>query len=88
MNPSQNTQAQKSHISKMRCVCVHICIHHMLEGGKAVYEAQKTGVAQGHSLLEKRKGKIMTKRNRLGDRSQVTTSFCLPMCSHLLPWVS
>lgn len=30
------------------------CIHHMLERGKEVYEAQKAGVAQGHSPLEKR----------------------------------
>lgn len=56
-------------------------------GEKDMCATQKIGVAQGHSLLEKRNGK-MTKRNGLGDRSQMTTSFHLPVCSHWFSWVS
>lgn len=49
MNPFQNTQAQEPHISKTRYVCV--CLR------KEVCEAQKNGVVQGHSPLEKKRGK-------------------------------
>lgn len=41
-----------------------MCSHagHMFEGGKEVCEAQKTGVAQGHPPLEKRKGENDSKK--------------------------
>lgn len=76
-----------SHFKNEVCVCVPLCIYHMPVGEKDMCETQKIGIAQGHSLLEKRNGK-MTKRKGLGDRNQMTTSFHLPICSHWFPWVS
>lgn len=38
-------------------------------------------------LLLKKEREKMTKRNGLGNRSHVATSFHLPICSHQFPWV-
>lgn len=51
----------------MRGVCVFTYVYITCLWEKKTCDTQKTGVAQGHFLFEKRKGK-MTKRNGLRDR--------------------
>ena len=69
MNPSQNTQAQESHISKMRGVYVYVHVFtYTSEGGKEVLKHRRLELLKV-ILLSKRESEKMTKRNGLRDKS-------------------